>query len=80
MSTDTVARIATDSQVATAMGVHKSAVSRVVNGTRRPGVEFMTKAQRTLGWSLRAQHLALADGKYAERFRSHIKQWRPPVT
>src|SRR4029077_8280671 len=68
----------TDSAVATAMGVHKAAVSRIVNGTRRPGVEFMTKAEKALGWSMRAQHLALADGKYAQRLRLHIRQWKPP--
>ena len=71
---------ATDSRVAEEMGVHKAAVSRVVNGNRYPGRDFMAKAEKTLGWSLRAQHQALADGKYAERFRRHIKQWTPPAS
>jgi transcriptional regulator with XRE-family HTH domain len=70
--------VATDTEVAEAMGVDKAAVSRVVNGTRRPGRIFMDKAAEALGWSLRRQYVALADGKYAEQFRRHINAWKPP--
>ena len=81
MSTRTAdAPMASDARLAAEMGVSKSAVSLVVRGLRRPGVVFMTKVEATLGWSMRAQHLALADGEYAARFRRHIKQWTPPAS
>ena len=71
---------ATDSQIADAMGVYKGNVSRIVNGVRRPTDDFITRAERGIGWTRRAQYIALADNKYPERFRAYIEQWTPPAS
>lgn len=54
--------------VAEALGLHHSMVSRIRGGSRRPSIETMDRVRELTGWSMDAQMRARNDGSYAEQF------------
>jgi len=61
---------ATNVQVAQAIGMTHSGVSRIRSGDRLPSVEKMVEIAAALGWSVEDQVKARTEGKYAEQFEA----------
>lgn len=54
--------------VAEALGLHHSMISRIRAGSRRPSIETMDRVRELTGWSMDAQMRARNDGTYPEQF------------
>lgn len=65
--------------VATAIGVSESAVSRYLHGTRIPQLGTMLAIERVYGWPLEAQARAAADGAgaYGHLFAGRVGRVNP---
>lgn len=62
-------------ELADALGVHESTVSRLLSGDRNPGIEVMSRIKERFGWSLDDQWAALGEeDTYAEALRSYMER------
>ena len=58
----------TNSQIAEALGLSESGVSRLRSGDRLPSLEVMQKIETKYGWTVQGQSNARQAGKWTEAF------------
>ena len=69
MTADTTRRVApTNQEVADAITMTHSGVSRIRSGGRLPSIDTMRRIQDVYGWSVQDQIEARARGEYVEEF------------
>lgn len=69
MTTDTTR---TNGEVASALGLSKSGVSRLRSGDRLPSLALMQRIEKAYGWTVQAQSDSRAKGSWTQDFNDAL--------
>lgn len=60
-------------EMAEALGVSESTVSRLASGDRRPSIETMVEIQRVLSWPIEHQIDSISGDTYGHEFKQRME-------